>query len=223
VAYRKSVQFSAVAYDQADQVFSPTPAFIWCASGGGNITDWGRYTAVRRKGGRFRVEAWSAGVWGVAEVRVKAQSGVRRWFDMLRRKKEPDLRRAPGQLTLDLGGASPRGNAVAQGALLLTANGGLETAKGFSLPTGAVYDLSLRYSNDGAPEKVSVSVDDVAVGVVTTTSTGSGGYGWNNFVEAPVARVGLRGGSHTVRLVVSETDKYGVELDVVRLTRVEAP
>lgn len=96
----------------------------------------------------------------------------------------------------------------------------------FQLPASARYSLSVRYSNDGSSDTVTVSVDDAEVCQFTTEATrppgGEPGSGWNVFFSSgPICSVDLQSGIHTVRVSVTRSDVYGVEIDVVILDRVE--
>jgi hypothetical protein len=83
----------------------------------------------------------------------------------------------------------------------------------------APYELRVRYSNDnfGPAEVVEVSVDGEPVGQITTRDTGA----WESFVFSdPLGPVGLRRGSRTLALTVTDGDGYGWEVDAVRLALV---
>jgi hypothetical protein len=82
----------------------------------------------------------------------------------------------------------------------------------------------VRYSNDdtGVGDDVEVRVDGAVVGTFHTQNTGSGGAGWNVFVEAPLLSVGaLAAGPHTITLRIVTSDGFGVDLD--RLTLIPVP
>lgn len=65
----ESVQFSAVAYDQAANPLFTQPAFTWSVSGGGTIDSTGLFSAGAGAG-VFTVTASSGGVQGTASVTV---------------------------------------------------------------------------------------------------------------------------------------------------------
>lgn len=80
------------------------------------------------------------------------------------------------------------------------------------------YELRLRYSNDdtGFGDRLRISTPSRNE-VLVTQDTGSGGQGWNNFVESPRIFLGeYTPGFLWIRLTLEETDGYGVDLD--RLT-----
>ena len=86
----------------------------------------------------------------------------------------------------------------------------------FTVATSAVYSVMLRYSNDGPADTLAIFVDGVEFDRVTTTSTGSGGLGWNIFNEVTFTNtLTLTAGLHTARVEVVSCDRYGVEIDAI--------
>lgn len=82
--------------------------------------------------------------------------------------------------------------------------------------------LGARYSNDnfGPLETVAISVDNQAVGSFQAQDTGDFGNGRNIFVRADdIATTLLAPGAHTVTVSVSGGDGFGVEIDLVDLSR----
>ena len=109
------------------------------------------------------------------------------------------------------------GNASGLKTRRFTESGG-QIAWSFDVATGTTFDVSLDYSNDGPSDTLAVSVDGTELRRFTTISTGSGGFGWNNFEKAPVASgLLLAAGTHTAGVTVVDCDFYGVEVDVLRL------
>jgi len=99
------------------------------------------------------------------------------------------------------------------------------------LPADARYSLSLRYSNDHdltkSLETVRVSVDDLGtVGEFTAQNTRLPdkplGTGWNIFRwSGNVSTLDLGPGRHEVTVSISGGDGNGVEIDRVKLERVD--
>lgn len=88
----------------------------------------------------------------------------------------------------------------------------------FNLLTDTVFNVVLRYSNDGPADTLAVSVDRAELGRMATVSTGSGGYGWDVFADVAITNgLVLSAGTHTAQVTVVSCDIYGVEVDVVRL------
>ena len=86
------------------------------------------------------------------------------------------------------------------------------------------YALSVRYSNDnfGASEVVTLKIDGQDAGQFTAEDTGDFGFGWNNFVTAPLPSIDLAAGGHTITITPTGGDGFGVEIDYVKLDR-QAP
>lgn len=110
-----------------------------------------------------------------------------------------------------------RGAASNQKTVLLKA--GKSRTLSFDLDGTAKYEVVVRYSNDGAPDTVQLSIDDTIIGQCTTQDTrppgGVPGSGWNVFFSCePLGPVILSPGQHEL-VVSTETDFYGVEIDVV--------
>jgi hypothetical protein len=120
------------------------------------------------------------------------------------------------------GSRIPRGNASR--GLVWHLNLGEEARYTIPVEVPEAYTLVVRYSNDdtGVGDDVEVRVDGAVVGTFHTQNTGSGGAGWNVFVEAPLLSVGaLAAGPHTITLRIVTSDGFGVDLD--RLTLIPVP
>ena len=132
---------------------------------------------------------------------------------------------APDQITLEgesgsgAGQVMPRSNA--SGARTVWLHDGETRVLTFDLPSPGRYGVSVRYSNDnfGATERVEVSVDGRTVGSFDAEDTGDGGFGWDVFRWADVATLDLAEGAHRIDVTPRGGDGYGIELDVVRLSR----
>ncbi|MCB0707595.1 MAG: T9SS type A sorting domain-containing protein [Saprospiraceae bacterium] len=105
---------------------------------------------------------------------------------------------------------------------------GAETFWDITIPAAGDYSLLVRYSNDdtGALDDISVRVNGNLVGNFESQDTGSGGNGWNVFVESPVISLGqLVAGTITLSLSLDADDGYGIEFDLLSLTgtNIQAP
>ncbi len=97
----------------------------------------------------------------------------------------------------------------------------------FDLDGTARYEVVVRYSNDGPPDTVQVSIDGTIIGQCTSQDTrspgGVPGSGWNVFFSCePLGPAILSPGQHEL-VVSAETDFYGVEIDVVSLSPIAYP
>jgi hypothetical protein len=114
-----------------------------------------------------------------------------------------------------------RGAASGQQTVLLLA--GEARTLSFNLDGTALYECALRYSNDGAPDNISVSIDGNVVGQFSTQNTrpagGEPGSGWNMFLlSGPVESRIISPGSHQITISVTGDDPFGVEIDLASLT-----
>ncbi|XP_067661515.1 uncharacterized protein [Haliotis asinina] len=78
---------------------------------------------------------------------------------------------------------------------------------------------SVGYSNDGGSDEIIISIGKVYLGSLTSVEQFGGGALWNTFktsgqVGAPIL---LGSGIHRIRLKVTRSDKYGVEVDNILL------
>jgi len=92
------------------------------------------------------------------------------------------------------------------------------------LPAPDQYMVEVRYSNDnfGPLDDVELLVDGSSVAQFSAQDTGDFGFGWNVFVETdPLGTVDLQAGMHDVQVRVTGGDCCGVEVDVIKLDRVE--
>lgn len=72
------------------------------------------------------------------------------------------------------------------------------------------------FSNDGAPDHVSIILDHEMIGSFTSKNKSGGGSLWNVFKGS--GRIGARlleGGIHRLKMKVTEADKYGIEIDKI--------
>lgn len=72
VSVRHTLQFSALAYDQFNNLLLVQPTIKWSLSGLGSISRKGLYTAPRTKGGPYTIIATAGIVKGLAKVTVVA-------------------------------------------------------------------------------------------------------------------------------------------------------
>ena len=88
---------------------------------------------------------------------------------------------------------------------------------GFKLDIAALYQVSVRYSNDndGSSEEISILLDNNLIGTLKTTDTGDFGEGWNTFKSDYVGAAYLTSGTHKITLVVSNGDRLGIEIDQI--------
>jgi hypothetical protein len=125
----------------------------------------------------------------------------------------------PIQLEVELGVGEgirmPRGRASNLRSVLLFE--GQSIAQSFEMPVDGLYDIVLRFANDGGADEVRILIDDIIVGEVGTINTRNGvpGSGWNSFAEASITSVAIAAGARTLKLVVASADRFGIEADVV--------
>ena len=94
------------------------------------------------------------------------------------------------------------------------------TSNSFTTPTEcSVTVLNVRYSEGSTVDTATVSIDGRVIGSFRTTVSSSSADPWNDFYDS--GQVGgettLAAGEHTVKITVSTTDEYGMEVDYVQL------
>ncbi|MCO6459339.1 MAG: hypothetical protein J5I93_28855 [Pirellulaceae bacterium] len=112
----------------------------------------------------------------------------------------------------------PRGNAAGGQTVHLGADQTRTIVA--AVPVRTEYTLQVRYSNDnfGPTETLEVFVDGQSIGTFSAEDTGNFGAGWNVFADSPaLGPVALDPGEHTISLLVTGGDGYGVEVDQVTL------
>ncbi len=80
-----------------------------------------------------------------------------------------------------------------------------------------LYELDLRYSNDGSADIICVIVDGRELAPFETKVTGTFGNGWNQFLSATLPVGALPKGKHDIVLSVEKADELGVEIDTMEL------
>ena len=112
-----------------------------------------------------------------------------------------------------------RGNASGQQSVLLH-DGGTRQFD-FEVARPGPYDLVVRYSNDNLPgesEVITALLDGEHLVQFEAADTGSGGAGWDNFVDFRAAfPAWYDSGSHVLQLDVQGGDGWGVEIDRIRV------
>lgn len=113
-----------------------------------------------------------------------------------------------------------RGTASGQMTVLL--NPGQSRTLSFNLDGTALYECVLRYSNDGDPDNITVTIDGNVIGQFSTQNTrpegGVPGSGWNVFASSgPLGQQIILPGSHQLTISVTGSDPFGVELDLAVL------
>lgn len=116
------------------------------------------------------------------------------------------------------GSVIPRGSASRSRTVSLQV--GETRVVNLNVAVAGSFSISVRYSNDGLPDVVQILVDDKEAGQFTSQPTGSGGFGWDMFAWADkVAVISLNAGTHQISLTDINGDIFGIEIDVVKLTR----
>ncbi|GJM32711.1 MAG: hypothetical protein DHS20C18_17120 [Saprospiraceae bacterium] len=90
-----------------------------------------------------------------------------------------------------------------------------------TIPAAGDYALVVRYSNSDAGDldNISVLIDDNTIGSFESENTGSGGPGWDIFVDSPVIPIGqLPAGTVILSLRLVSDDGFGIEFDKLTLT-----
>ncbi|WAR19149.1 hypothetical protein MAR_000987 [Mya arenaria] len=78
---------------------------------------------------------------------------------------------------------------------------------------------SVIYSNDGPSDKVRVQIDDMNLAVIETVTLMEGGRGWSLFRSplGPFADYKITQGKHLLKVILLQSDPYGVEIDAVNI------
>ena len=81
--------------------------------------------------------------------------------------------------------------------------------------TCTVSVINVVYSNDGGSDTITLSIDGTTVGSFNTLAESNGGQLWNTFRSSGSvgSTLALNGTDHSLRLVATSADQYGVELD----------
>jgi len=119
------------------------------------------------------------------------------------------------------GTVKPRSEASGDQTVLL--HQGESRTLSFDLEGTALYEVAVRYSNDGGSDDVEVSIDGELVGQFTSQDTrppgGVPGSGWNVFEwSGPIGSKILAPASHEVTVTMIDGDSYGIEIDLASLT-----
>ena len=91
----------------------------------------------------------------------------------------------------------------------------------FTLPNDAVLQvMDVKYSNDGESDVISLHVDDEDIGEFKTASYHAWGKKWNIFESSgPIGTPQhMDAGEHRLTLKVTDSDRYGIEIDYIRLS-----
>ena len=101
------------------------------------------------------------------------------------------------------------------------------TRQVFAIEAGDYYAVTVRYSDDSPflpPSVVEVSLDGTPIGQFQSVNTrpdgASPGDGWNCFQSASLGIIELTRGRHEVIVSVLRGDPWGIEVDILRFTRV---
>ena len=100
----------------------------------------------------------------------------------------------------------------------LTGNGSSANYN-FNLETNSTYDVVARYSNDGSGDFISLLFNNNFLNNFWTSSTGSGGTGWNNFTYSPTYQITTGEQTNNALSIGANTDSFGVEIDSIYFTR----
>lgn len=123
-------------------------------------------------------------------------------------------------IVIDAGDDIYRSNAGGGAALHLYSGGQADYTA--DVKRDSNYSLSVRYSNDGESDDISVLVNGSEIGNFGTEDTGDWGNGWNNFVISPSFQVNTYGvGTLNISVSVRSSDSYGVEFDTINLTETQ--
>jgi len=119
------------------------------------------------------------------------------------------------------GTVKPRSEASGEQTVLL--HKGDSRTLSFDLEGTALYEIAVRYSNDGGSDDVEVRIDGELVGQFTSQDTrppgGEPGSGWNVFEwSGPIDTKILAPASHEVTVTMIDGDSYGIEIDLASLT-----
>ena len=116
-------------------------------------------------------------------------------------------------------GSQRHRSAASNDATVLLHQGGCITLsfRVFSSCTFLVQNIA--YTNDGSSDTISITLDGTIVGTFQTVAAGNFGHNWN--VVRNSGSVGVSSsivsGNHTIKVVATSTDQYGVEIDTVVL------
>jgi hypothetical protein len=151
---------------------------------------------------------------------------IQRALATLPRAFPPDSIRIEGE-SAGTGDGIIHARSNASGLAALSLQAGQSRIWSFAQPAGAQYTIQVRYSNDNLPlgplEAVQVLLDGNTVAQFSAQDSGTtgGGFDWNTFLETPtLGTAALIAGTHELEIKVTGGDGYGVEIDVVTLTRV---
>ncbi|XP_045187415.1 uncharacterized protein LOC123545163 [Mercenaria mercenaria] len=111
----------------------------------------------------------------------------------------------------------PRSHASGHKSVHLFTGDSLETELCFKSGTNFAMN-ELRYSNDGPSDRIRITLDKLVLEEFETIMVTDGGKGWNRFKtyygrNSPVAE-----GRHILKVIVLESDKYGVEIDFIKFS-----
>ncbi|KAH3863189.1 hypothetical protein DPMN_026169 [Dreissena polymorpha] len=98
---------------------------------------------------------------------------------------------------------------------------GEELKINFALSSNAILEVvDVRYSNDGDDDVLSVGLNGKELGQFKTSSLSGWGNLWDYFQSSgPIGgQQSLEAGSHSLSLKVEASDKYGVEIDYIRIS-----
>ena len=116
-------------------------------------------------------------------------------------------------------GEVKRRESASNGASIYLNNGeyvsyGFNTTEECSIVT-----LNVRYSEGSTVDTATISIDGQDIGSFRTTVRSNGPDPWNEFYDS--GQIGdeatLAAGEHTLRVSVSTTDEYGMEVDYIQL------
>lgn len=199
-------------------------SYVWSQRHGGTGEDRGRAVATSADGRQLALTGFFNGTvtipFATGSTTLTSSGGK----DVLTARF--DLPYLAQPLTLEAAGGTgdgtimPRSNATNGRTVWLYA--GETRTLTFVVDVEAMYELSLRYSNDGGPDRIEVRIDGVPLGQFVSVDTrpigGMQGDGWNVFLSSgPLGSTRLTRGQHVVTIEVLEADAHGVEIDVALL------
>ena len=84
--------------------------------------------------------------------------------------------------------------------------------------SGTKFTVSeIEYSNDGPSDRISVSLGQVVIDEFSTVTFSDGGLGWDKFRPHQSMASTITEGHHILTLKVLQADKYGVEIDSIKV------